>query len=157
MTNTTTTRPSLAALAAALLSLACASACAAPFAQWFDCEAPGGGTVRVWGRGDEYSAVFEAEDGHTVVRPAPGAPWQYAFKDQATGALVPSGIVVGCETDADRALLATVPLHQRDTSQAAAEARARRIAEADAALGTTERWNRLAHDAWHGRRPDAPR
>ena len=36
---------------------------AAPFAEWIDVPVPGGGSVRVWGEGDEYDAYFETEDG----------------------------------------------------------------------------------------------
>ncbi len=38
-------------------------ACAAPFAEWIVVPVPGGGSVRVWGEGDEYDAYFETEDG----------------------------------------------------------------------------------------------
>jgi hypothetical protein len=37
---------------------------AAPFAEWLEVPLPGGGSVRVWGEGDEYDAYFETEDGH---------------------------------------------------------------------------------------------
>jgi hypothetical protein len=92
--------------------------------------------VRVWGEGDEFSARFEAEDGHAAVYDSALRSYAYARKVDATGALVSTGIAVGDETDADRALLADIPLHLRDTSQSAADERVRRMDEDEREFGT---------------------
>ena len=115
---------------------------AAPFEQWFAGMSPKGAQVRVWGRGDEYSVRYEAEDGHAVVFDGELDAYFYARQDQ-DGALVSAGIAVGDETDADRTTLAAIPLHQADTSAAAREARQRRIAEDDELTGRAAHWAKL--------------
>ena len=64
----------------------------------------------------------------------------YAAKDGATGALTSVGIAVGDETAADRAVLAGIPLHLRDTSRAARDERARRMEADEAETGLRRRW-----------------
>ena len=127
-------------LATAILVLLADLCVAAPFAQWLDGRSPSGSPVRVWGEGDEFSASFEAEDGHAVLPNDSGTCYFYAQKDETTGALVQTSIPLGDETSADRKALADIPLHLRDTSAAAAEERARRIAATDEALGLSRRW-----------------
>ncbi len=127
-------------LASAALALLADLCVAAPFAQWLDGRSPSGRPVRVWGEGDEYSASFEAEDGHSVLPGDSGPCYFYARKDEASGALVRTAIPLGDESSADRVALAAIPLHLRDTSAAAAEERTRRIAAADEALGLSRRW-----------------
>ena len=128
-------------LAAALLAFQCE---AAPFANWFDFVSPGGAKIRIWGEGDEYSAHFEAEDGHTVVYDAERRCYVYARKSgDGSGALVATLVAVGDETEADRAALEEIPLHIRDTSRAADEERARRIAEMDGNTGRAKVWEKV--------------
>ena len=146
------TRPlsRLASVALMLLANLCA---AAPFAQWLEGRSPSGVPVRVWGEGDEYSASFEAEDGHAVLPDDAGSGYHYARQDEATGALIPTPIPLGDETPADRRILADIPLHLRDTSAAAAEERARRIASADKSLGLTRRWEEVKSQTCATRKP----
>lgn len=66
----------------------------APFAEWFSGTSPRGASVRVWGRGDEYSIHYEAEDGHAVVKDLATRTYFYA-RQEADGALVSTGIAVG--------------------------------------------------------------
>ena len=136
-----------ASAAAVAAALAAFCAWAAPFAEWLDATSPGGRPVRVWGEGDEFSARFEAEDGHAAVYDSALRSYAYARKDDATGALVSTGIAVGDETDADRALLADIPLHLRDTSQSAADDRIRRMDEDEREFGTRRRWRELKASA----------
>ena len=118
-------------------------ATAAPFAEWLEGRSPSGRVVRIWGEGDEYSATFEAEDGHAVLLDNSDLCYYYALKDPVTGALVRTAIPVGDESTDDKNTIAAIPLHLRDTSQRAAEERARRIAKADEALGLSRRWEEL--------------
>ena len=133
--------PLARALAISVITLTF-SASAAPFAEWFFGTSPNGVRVRVWGEGDEYSIRYEAEDGHAVVKDATTRTYFYARQEQ-DGALVSTGIAVGDETDADRAVLAAIPLHQRDTSAAAREAREKRIRKFDGETDRAARWAKL--------------
>ena len=118
------------------------SAVAAPFAQWLTVHLEDGRSVRIWGEGDEYSAHFESEDGHAVVYDGELGSYVYAEKDAATGALVPTGIRVGDE--ARNALrLSAIPLHVRDTSEAAKDDRLRRIRDQDEITEMSRRWDAL--------------
>ncbi len=141
--------------AAVLLALFWAASAAtlsgAPFAQWLDAKAPDGRTVRIWGEGDEYSAVFESEDGRTVVYDESAGGYAYADKDAQTGALVSTGVRVGGESGVE-SRLAAIRRHLRDTSAAAVEERRRRIREHDEATGTTRRWEALKASARASRR-----
>ena len=89
-----TFRP-LAAFAACLaLSI---PAAAAPFAEWLHVPVPGGGTVEIWGEGDEYDAWFETADGLALrVNDAAGR-YEYVDLDETTGAFVGTGILLGDE------------------------------------------------------------
>ena len=127
----------------AMMSMCLVMQCiAAPFAEWLDGRSPSGRAVRIWAVGDEYSASFEAEDGHAVVFDSKALTYFYA-RQNGDGALVSTGIAVGDETTADKGVLAAIPLHLRDTSPAAAAERVRRIAKAEEELGMTERWEQL--------------
>ena len=136
-----------ASAAAVAVAFVAACAWAAPFAEWLDVTSPGGRAVRIWGEGDEFSARFEAEDGHAVVFDASLRSYAYARKDETTGALVSTGVAVGDETDADMALIAGTALHLRDTSRSAADERLRRIAEDELEFGTQSRWRELKSSA----------
>ena len=116
---------------------------AAPFAEWLETTSPGGRPVRIWGEGDEFSAAFEAEDGHAALYDSTRRCYVYAVKDAATGALISTGIAVGDETPDDRDVLSGIPLHLRDTSQAAKDERARRRAEDEETFGTMRRWREM--------------
>lgn len=128
----------------ALAALTIAAACpAAPFAKWLHTISPNGAHVKIWGEGDEFSASFEAEDGHAVLFDTNRLCYVYASLDEATGALAPTSFAVGDETDEARAALDSTPKHLRDRSQAAQLERINRIAESEAVFHTAERWNAL--------------
>ena len=130
---------------ATLLAAAAITACsyAAPFAEWLETTSPSGVKIRVWAEGDEFSAVFEAEDGHAAVYDETRRCYVYATKDESTGALLPSRIAVGDETASDLTALAAIPPHLRDTSEAAAAERLRRIEKDEEENGTYARWEEL--------------
>ena len=142
--------------------LAAGPVSAAPFANWLDATSPNGAAVRIWGEGDEFSAWFEAEDGHAVVYDAARRGYVYATKDESTGALAATAVVVGEETASDRAALASVPLHLRDTSEAAARDRERRIADLEKQTGRSKLWESVKADtaamrAWRERKAANPK
>ena len=131
----------------ALALLLASGSWAAPFAEWLEATSPGGRSVRIWGEGDEYSASFEAEDGHAVLYDSSRHCYVYAAKDETTGALTSVGIAVGDETADDRTVLANIPFHLRDTSQTAPEDRLRRMAADEAETGLRERWREVKRQA----------
>lgn len=118
-------------LAAMLLLCSVTMSQAAPFAEWIDYQVPGGAVVSIWGEVDEYSASFEAKDGHAIIWNTEALRYEYAVSDESA-ALVGSGIFPGDEIGKE-AELAAIPLHLRDTSDAYAKARQKRVEERDAA------------------------
>ena len=88
---------------------------AAPFAEWIDVPVPGGGTVSIWGEGDEYDAYFETRDGHALRSNFATGRYEYVTRDEATKAYVGTGVFLGDEAG-NEALLASIPLHLRDES-----------------------------------------
>ena len=118
--------------------LAAATLSAAPFARWFDFPGAGGKTYPIYGEGDEFTAWFEAEDGHAVGFNDAAKAYEY-LKPQADGSLIGTGILVGDEAGHE-AELAAIPLHARDTSAAHDEKVRARMEEFDRANQVTERW-----------------
>ena len=118
--------------------LAAATLSAAPFARWFDFPGAGGKTYPIYGEGDEFTAWFEAEDGHAVGFNEAQKAYEY-LRPQADGSLVGTGILVGDEAGHE-AELAAIPLHARDTSAAHDEDVRARMEEFDRANQVTERW-----------------
>ncbi len=120
-----------------ITSLSCV---AAPFAQWFDMRQANGTIVRVWGEGNDFSAIFESEDGHTVKFHPNLNSYVYVTKDEATGALVLTDIIVGKETTE----LENIPLHLRDTSKALRDTIDGKIKEyQEANRESLERWENI--------------
>ena len=114
----------------------------APFAEWINVKLEDGRVVRIFGEGDEYSAYFESEDGHAIIYDQAVRAYVYADKDARTGALVSTDICVGHEYG-NESILAAIPLHLRDTSEAESGRRRQRILEQDEATDMTGRWRRL--------------
>ena len=125
---------------------------AAPFAEWFQVDTPSGG-ARIWGEGDEFSAVFESEDGRTLVFSRARRAYVYADKDWKTGALKETDVELGREKGRE-AELAKIARHLRNTSAAARDERKRRIEADEEACGTRRRWRELKSRA-HRRRAAA--
>ena len=126
---------------------------AAPFAQWFDFPGAGGKTYRIYGEGDEYSAWFEAEDGHAVWYSETLHGYEYQRK-LADGSFVGTGILVGAEAGHE-AELAAIPLHERDTSAKHADDRETRIRAKEERMGWKKNWETLK--ANHAARLEAAR
>ena len=135
--NSIRTFRSFAAIAAFLaLSI---SAAAAPFAKWLRVPVPGGGTVEIWGEGDEYDAWFETKDGHALRVNDDAGRYEYVDLDETTGGFVGTGIFLGDEAG-NEARLAALPRGIRDTSEAHRRAVEERIAEMQKVLRDDERW-----------------
>ena len=68
---------------------------AAPFEQTFRFQQPDGRGIELWGRGDEFHAVFETLDGYSVVFNSQTKAYEFAQLSADGNELVPSGIQVG--------------------------------------------------------------
>jgi M6 family metalloprotease-like protein len=144
-------------------------ASAAPFAEWLQVPVPGGGTIRIWGEGDEYDAYFETEDGHPLRMNFGVGRYEYVSRDETTKAYEGTGVFLGDEAG-NEALIASLPLRVRDESEAHDAAVRARIDEFEAVLHTRERWNEIkaqteraneiaelaAKGEWDGPQPTAP-
>lgn len=126
-------------LLAGLLSGLCVSA--APFAEWLDVSVRTGGTVRLWGEGDEYSASFETESGYAV-RFDPSRLAYFYLVQEADGSLVFSDLELGAPGAAE-AIVARVKPHLRDTSEKARAARLERIRRFDGDTGRDTLWTSI--------------
>ena len=124
---------------------AAATLFAAPFAQWFELTAPNGQSIRVYGEGDDYSAWFEAEDGHAVWYNADLGGYEYMRK-LPDGSLAGTGILVGAEAGHE-AELAAIPLHERDTSDVHGQNIEKRILEKEERMELKARWKSLKENA----------
>ena len=127
------------ALAVVAVAGWCGVARGAPFAQWFVTGTEDGGTVRIWGEGDEYDAWFETEAGLAVAYDRATGRYEYVDRDPATGALVGIGIHPG-EEEAHAERLARLEPHLRDTSEAHRALVEARWREADEGMGLSRRW-----------------
>ena len=77
--------------AAVLLSLA-GTLAAAPFDEQIAFKQPDGTLIQLHGWGDEFSAIFETQDGYTVVFDQGNQAYCFARQNEATGALVSLGV-----------------------------------------------------------------
>ena len=131
------TQPTFSALLALLA--AALQAAAAPFAQWFDDVQPDGTVVRIWGEGNDFTARFEAGDGHALVYDPAARRYFYADRDEETGALFSTGVPLGGEAGHEAEIKA-LRLHLRDGSKAARDAAKARADKLDGDLKMSERW-----------------
>jgi len=124
------------------------NAVAAPFAEWFEEHTSFGTTVRVWGEGDEYSAVFETEAGYTILYDPTRKAYFYAVQE-ADGSLAMSDLELGASGAADAIAVRAQP-HLRDLSGKAREARADRIRRDETESARAARWATLKQNnlAW---------
>lgn len=68
---------------------------AAPFAQKIQFEQPDGTRIELWGKGDEFYAVFETLDGYTVVFDPAAKAYYYAERSADGQQLLSTGLQVG--------------------------------------------------------------
>lgn len=122
-----------------LVGILCALALpcfAAPFEKTIHYVQPDGATVELWGKGDEFHAVFETLDGYTVVYVPELKAYYYATLSPDGTDLVQSTLQVG---QGDPARLG-VPKHLRmGAAKAATKAKAR-FDRWDAGTRNSERW-----------------
>ncbi len=122
-----------------LSSAACWQCVGAPFAKELRYTQPDGSTIRLWGQGDEFSAVFETLEGYTVVFVPEMRAYCYARVSADGTALESTGDQVG---RADPVVL-DLRRHERvDPSAARATARAQ-YEEWDQIVGLSKRWSEL--------------
>ena len=117
-------------------------ASAAPFAEWLQVPVPGGGTVSIWGEGDEYDAYFETADGHALRVNGAAGRYEYVTLDERTEAYVGTGVFLGDEAG-NEALLASIPLHLRDESEAHAAAVQAKIDALEEELHIRKNWEEV--------------
>ena len=132
----------VAALAAALLFALVAApprAVAAPFAKQFTFTQPAGDVIGLWGRGDEFSAVFETLDGYSVVFDAAQRAYCYAQLSPDGSKLVSTGVQVQSATGAS---LGLTP-HLRISAAALRAQIGERYTSWDNAMKVGERWASL--------------
>jgi M6 family metalloprotease-like protein/uncharacterized repeat protein (TIGR01451 family) len=132
----------VAALAVALLFalvVAPPRAAAAPFAKQFTFTQPAGEVIELWGRGDEFSAVFETLDGYSVVFDAAQRAYCYAQLSPDGSKLVSTGVQVQSATGA---FLGLTP-HLRISAAALRTQIDERFTRWDSVMKVSDRWAAL--------------
>lgn len=129
-------------MAGVVVACAVAGAAGAPFAQWFEARTGDGGTVRVWGEGNEYDAHFETAEGRTVLFNPQAGRYEYADRTGEDGALAGIGVFVG-EERGNEERLERLELHLRDTSETHRTEVEARWREKDEGMGLSHRWNEV--------------
>ncbi len=109
---------------------------AAPFAQTIRFEQPDGAKVDLWGKGDEFSAVFETPDGFTVTFDPAKKAYVYAQVSADGTALIDAGMEVG---KGDPRTLGLTP-HLRISLAAMVQQAQTRFQKWDADMNVTRRW-----------------
>ena len=85
----------LALVVALFMCVLAGTATAAPFDRTFAYTQPDGTAIELWGRGDEFHAVFETLDGYTVVFDPAARAYFYAELSADRRELRSSGVAVG--------------------------------------------------------------
>ncbi len=111
----------------------------APFEKTISFCQPDGTVISLWGKGDEFHAVFETLDGYTVVFNPATKAYEYADLSADGNDLVTTGLRVGRETPTGTSLAK----HLR-VSRKSARAKARqRYLRWEEGLQVQRRWNEL--------------
>ena len=111
---------------------------AAPFSREVRFTQPGGATIRLWGEGDEFRAVFETLDGYTVIFVPERRAYYYAQPSPDGAGLAASTLMVGRDRPTD-----AISPHLRPNPVEARRAALKRRAARDRALGIERRWAEL--------------
>lgn len=111
----------------------------APFSKEIDFVQPDGSSVQLWGKGDEFYAVFETLDGYTVVFDQVAKAYCYARLSDTGADLISTGVQL--QTATGQALGLTQ--HLRMAPEAIRQQVSQRRAQWEAALNVEERWNAL--------------
>ncbi len=115
---------------------------AAPFAKTIRFTQPDGQEISLWGKGDEFYAVFETLDGYTVTFDPGMRAYVYAELSDDGANLLPTGLVVGHDDPAALGL----DKHLRITPEAVRKEATERYQEWDAQTGVSQRWKELKAD-----------
>lgn len=122
-------------LGAATLLLTAVTLFAAPFAKTIHFRQPDGTQVELWGKGDDFHAVFE-HNGYTVVFDPVRKAYVYARLSADATELIPTRLEVGKADPAANGL----PQHLRITPEARRAQVQARFEEWDAGMEITKRW-----------------
>ncbi len=131
------------------------NAAGAPFERAVSFNQPNGTAIELWGKGDEFHAVFETLDGYTVVYSPESKAYYYAARSADGTDLVPTAFQVG---QADPDTLGLAKHLRKSAARAGAEAQMR-FERWDTAVQLRERWRQrkaAARAADDGRMPLAP-
>ena len=126
-------RPMLLCLAGLCLAT---RAAAAPFEETVRFVQPDGSALELWGKGDEFYAVFETLDGYTVLFDPAARAYVYAARAPGGVDLVSSGLLVGQGDPAARGLEKHLRMSQETIQKTAKE----RFDLWDAATQTSQLW-----------------
>ena len=127
----------------------------APFERTVSFTQPNGTAIELWGKGDEFQAVFETLDGYTVVYAPESKAYYYAALSADGTDLIPTAWQAGTT---DPAALGLAKHLRKSAARASAEARAR-YERWDTAVRLRDRWAQrkdAARAAEDGRVPMAP-
>ncbi len=127
----------------------------APFERTVSFTQPNGTAIELWGKGDEFQAVFETLDGYTVVYAPESKAYYYAALSADGTDLIPTAWQAGTT---DPAALGLAKHLRKSAARASAEAQSR-FERWDTAVQLSERWRQrkaTARAAEDGRVPMAP-
>ena len=110
---------------------------AAPFAEYFQFTQPDGAQLTLWGKGDEFHAVFETTTGYTVVFDPTQQAYFYAQRAADGKSLISSGVL------AHNPVPPGLAQHTRMDHDAVIAAARARQKQWDAETGLSKRWSRL--------------
>ena len=132
-------RQGLGALLGLLALMLASQLCGAPFARFVDFTQPDGTRIKLWGEGDEFSAVFETQDGYTVIFDPAAKAYAYASLSADGNTLVATPLQVG----AGDPLSLGLTTHLRLNPTAATALAAEKYALWDQGLEVSRRWAEL--------------
>ena len=123
----------LALVVALFMCVLAGTATAAPFERTVSFTQPDGTAIELWGRGDEFHAVFETLDGYTVVFDPAARAYFYAELSADRRELRSSGVAVGRGAPRGEKHLRIDPAEARDQALA-------RHRVWDASVQVSKRW-----------------
>lgn len=114
------------------------AAWAAPFEETFSFKQPDGTEIQIWGKGDEFHAVFETLDGYAVVFDQSIKAYVYASLSADGNELVPTSLIVGKGNPAARGQ--NINKHLRIRPESAAKKAKERYLKWDQATEQSKQW-----------------
>lgn len=114
------------------------SAWAAPFEKTFTFNQPDGNEIAIWGKGDEFHAVFETLDGYTIMFDQGAKAYVYADLSADANDLWPTDLIVGRDDPAGRGR--NLAKHLRIRPESAAKKARERFLRWDEATQNSRQW-----------------